>query len=153
MCVGIIKVWGSSLGSRRNLHIGFIMSCRWGFSRKMQKTGGVGENRPPPLMKLGLNFLTCALCIYQVRVNGGGEKESPNLIWSCLFKKNLKSFYSKNEGKKFNPPPNKKSLLGLSSYIGQLINLIPLFSIWPHILHIFNVFFSIFKENHSYYFF
>ena len=50
---GIINVWGSSLGSRRNLHIGFIMGCRGGFSRKMQKTGGGGENRPP-LMKLGL---------------------------------------------------------------------------------------------------
>ena len=46
---GIINVWGSSLGSRRNLHIGFIMGCRGGFSRKMQKTGG-GEAKiaPPP---------------------------------------------------------------------------------------------------------
>ena len=44
---GIINVWGSSLGSRRNLHIGFIMGCRGGFSRKMQKTGG-GKNPPPP---------------------------------------------------------------------------------------------------------
>ena len=51
---GIINVWSSSLGSRRNLHIGFIMGCRGGFSRKMQKTGGGGENRPP-LMKLGLS--------------------------------------------------------------------------------------------------
>ena len=39
---GIINVCGSNLGSRRNLHIGFIMGCRGGFSRKMQKTGGGG---------------------------------------------------------------------------------------------------------------
>ena len=44
---GIINVWGSSLGSRRNLHIGFIMGCRGGFSRKMQKTGGGGRKSPP----------------------------------------------------------------------------------------------------------
>ena len=46
---GIINVWGSSLGSRRNLHIGFIMGCRGGFSRKMQKTGGGGAKIAPPL--------------------------------------------------------------------------------------------------------
>jgi len=45
--LGIINVWGSSLGSRRNLHIGFIMGCRGGFSRKMQKTGGGGGGIKP----------------------------------------------------------------------------------------------------------
>ena len=38
----IFNFWGSSLESRRNLHVGFIMGYRGGFSRKMQKTGGGG---------------------------------------------------------------------------------------------------------------
>ena len=47
---GIINVWGSSLGSRRNLHIGFIMGCRGDFCSKMQKTtGGVSKCPPPPV--------------------------------------------------------------------------------------------------------
>ena len=45
---GIINVWGSSLESKRNLDIGFIMGYRGGFSRKMkEKPEGVG--RSPPL--------------------------------------------------------------------------------------------------------
>ena len=45
---GIINVWGSSLGSRRNLHIGFIMGCRGDFFRKMKKTVWGGQFDPPP---------------------------------------------------------------------------------------------------------
>ena len=53
--IGIINVWGSSLGSKRNLDIGFIMGYRGGFSRKMKKKPeGVGRSPPPSLWELGL---------------------------------------------------------------------------------------------------
>ena len=51
---GIINVWSSSLRSRRNLHIGFIMGCRGDFFRKMKKTVWGGQF-DPPLVKEGLN--------------------------------------------------------------------------------------------------
>ena len=44
---GIINVWGSSLGSKRNLDIGFIMGYRRGFSRKMKKKQRGWGDLPP----------------------------------------------------------------------------------------------------------
>ena len=65
--LGIINICGSSLGSTRNLHIGFIMGCRGGFSRKTQKTGG-GRDAifcpPTPKITRVNSVITCQFSAY-----------------------------------------------------------------------------------------